>query len=134
MDTNSRDFDFLNSQIEDSSCQYYTIQEMLSTFSIQDDNFDKSILTSKTSIKKNNVINENDKFNHSINDFRIMHINSRSISKNFDSVESLLQSLTNFSFSVIGISETWLHANSPNLYNIPDYEMVHVDRKEGRAA
>ena len=104
---------------------------MLTTFSKQD-NFDKSNLTSNSSINTNCVNNVNNNCQHNINELRLLHINSRSISKNFDSVESLLQSLTNFSFSVIGLSETWLHVNSPDMYNIPDYDMLHADRKEGR--
>ena len=78
-----------------------------------------------------------DNSNHSYNDkqnedFSILHINSRSISKNFDSLETLLHSLNKFSFCVIGISETWLNKNSPDMFNIQDYEMIHADRKEGR--
>lgn len=130
MDPNSCDIDSLNKQNEGNTCQYYTIQELLKAFSKQD-NFDKSNSTSNGSINTNSVKDVNTNHNH-INELRLLHINSRSISKNFDSVESLLQSLTNFSFSVIGISETWLHTNSPDMFSIPDYDMLHTDRKEGR--
>ena len=106
------DFNTLNKLSEENNCQYYSIQDFLSSFPSHNNRF---------SIP-----------NDSNNEFSLIHINSRSISKNFDSVETLLLSLMNFSFSVIGISETWLHANSPNIYNIPGYDMLHADRKEGR--
>ena len=72
--------------------------------------------------------------NNDTNDenFSILHINSRSICKNFDSLLTLIHSLKNFSFSVIGISETWLNKNSPDVFNICDYEMIHVDRENIR--
>ena len=70
--------------------------------------------------------------NSANNNFSLLHINSRSINKNFDSVDIFLSSLNRFSFSVIGISETWLKSNSPDIFNIPNYHMIHVDRKKGR--
>ena len=79
--------------------------------------------TNDDSIRYNNEIKDN---------FSLLHVNSRSINKNFDSVDTLLNSLNNFSFSVIGISETWLHSNSPDIFNIPHYYMIHDDRKTGR--
>ena len=46
-----------------------------------------------------------------------LHINSRSIPKNFDSIQTLLLSLKRFTFSIIGICETWLNENSPEIYS-----------------
>ena len=113
MNSTIRNTDSLNSECEFKGCQYYTIPELLSSF------------------PKNDISNVTKECFYN-NDFKLLHINSRSISKNFDSLETLLQSLVNFPFSVIGISETWLHENSPDIYNIPNYEMLHVNRKEGR--
>ena len=48
-----------------------------------------------------------------------LHMNARSLAKNFDNVQLLLDSL-DCQFSVVGISETWLHSNSPPLYDIPN--------------
>ena len=61
----------------------------------------------------------------------LLHLNARSLSKNFDSLQTLLCTL-NFPFSIIGISETWLNKNSPPVFNIPNYDMIRADRKAGR--
>ena len=79
-----------------------------------------------------NINNSLQNINSANNNFSLLHINSRSINKNVDSVEICLSSLNRFSFSVIGISETWLKSNSPDIFNIPNYHMIHVDRKKGR--
>ena len=74
-------------------------------------------------------------FNNAFSDieesFSLLHINSRSLNKNFEYLENTLNTLNSFQFSVIGISETWLHSNSPPLFNLPNYHMVRADR-EGR--
>ena len=92
----------------------------------------------------NNVVNEcandskyytvtefNNTFSNTLDNFSLLHINSRSLNKNFDCFENLLHTLNNFQFSIIGISETWLHSNSPPLFNLPNYRMIRADR-EGR--
>ena len=109
MNSDLDEIDVLNSQDKIINCKYYTSQEFVSAYESIDD--------------KNHSNNNN---------FSMLHINSRSISKNFESVETFLSSLNGFSFSVIGISETWLKTNSPDIYNISNYRMIHVDRKEGR--
>ena len=49
------------------------------------------------------------------NHFSLIHINARSLSKNFEEISNYL-SLLNHEFSVIGISETWLtNSTSDNL-------------------
>ena len=116
--------DSSNSQHGFKGCHYYNIQEFLSSFSKQHSELkkvaDKRIRNSNTTIN-NTQKNQNDsnlnKTKELLNshDFTLLHINPRSVSKKFDSFEALLQSLVNFSFSVIGISETWLHANSPDI-------------------
>ena len=60
-----------------------------------------------------------------------LHMNARSLAKNFDNVQLLLDSL-DCQFSVVGISETWLHSNSPPLYDIPNYSLIRSDRLDGR--
>ena len=62
--------------------------------------------------------------------FSLLHLNSRSLFKNFDDLQTFLATLDH-QFSAIGISETWLHPNSPPL-NLNNYNMLRSDRKEGR--
>ena len=144
MDSNKFDFSNLNNQTAVNSCEYYSIQDFLSSFSSQENSSNVSNNSYNQSLRDHREIRHSVSTNlnkqntnhcsqvNRFNDFSLLHINSRSISKNFDSVEILLRSLINYSFSVIGISETWLHANSPDVYNIPEYDMLHADRKEGR--
>ena len=66
-----------------------------------------------------------------MNNISLLHINSRSLNRNFEYFENLLQSLNNLNFSVIGVSETWLHHDSPQLFNLPNYTLIRADR-EGR--
>ena len=60
-----------------------------------------------------------------------LHCNARSLSKSFDNFNVLLSSLK-FDCSIIGISETWLNANSPPLFLIEGYQLVRKDRQNGR--
>ncbi len=77
-------------------------------------------------------------FNHddvkitSDNDFSILHINSRSFSKNFDHINEFLCSL-NCTFPVICMSETWYNANETNLVDIDNYILHHVPRRDRRS-
>ena len=75
-------------------------------------------------------------FNNSFHDnplnLSLLHANLRSINKNFEYFNNLLDSLNYFSFSVIGISETWLHENSPDMFNLPNYKFIRADRKGKR--
>ena len=41
-----------------------------------------------------------------IKNFSLLHVNARSLNKNFESFELLLSSLNSFPFSVIGLTET----------------------------
>ena len=82
MNSTIRNTDSLNSECEFKGCQYYTIPELLSSF------------------PKNDISNVTKECFYD-NDFKLLHINSRSISKNFDSLETLLHSLVNFPLSVI---------------------------------
>ena len=59
------------------------------------------------------------KFKHTSKIFSLLHVNSRSLKKNFESLETMLYTLDNFPFSIIlGITETWLHSISPDVYNL----------------
>ena len=63
----------------------------------------------------------------------ILHLNIRSINKNFDSFELFLSSL-NYCFSVICFSETWLNdRNVDNSnYKLPNYSSIHQIRTHSR--
>ncbi|XP_072180948.1 uncharacterized protein [Diadema setosum] len=74
----------------------------------------------------------NDIVSYSSDNISLLHINSRSLNKNFEYLENLLHSLNNFEFSVIGISETWLHQNSPDIFNLPNHKLVRADRQGKR--
>ncbi|KAJ8038637.1 hypothetical protein HOLleu_16116 [Holothuria leucospilota] len=66
-------------------------------------------------------------------DFSILHINARSLPKNFDSVLSFIRSVNNYPFSIIAITETWLYENDYTaLYNIPNYTFVCKGRSDKR--
>ena len=56
----------------------------------------------------------------------VLHLNIRSINKNFESFKIFLSNL-NFSFSIICFSETWLNnSNVDNSnYELPNYVSVH---------
>ena len=71
----------------------------------------------------------NETFSDNLDDMKLLHINARSLHRNFDHFENLVHSLTHFKFTVIGITETWLHHTSPPLYNLPNYTMVRSDRQ-----
>ena len=133
MNPDLNNIDSLNDQ-NACNCQYYTIQEFLNSFQRNANENNRNIIT-----ENNEDVNSSSRFidfnatqNQSDDNFSLLHINSRSINKNFDSFETLINSLNKFSFSVIGISETWLNLNSPDMFNIPNYHMIHDDRKRGR--
>ncbi|XP_041453069.1 uncharacterized protein LOC121406116 isoform X2 [Lytechinus variegatus] len=67
-------------------------------------------------------------FQDDIEDVKLLHINARSLNRNFDDLQNLLDSLKHFRFTAIGISETWLHQSSPPLFNLPNYNLVRADR------
>ena len=63
--------------------------------------------------------------------FSLLHLNVRSLPKNFDNLSNLLNSI-NHTFSFIGITESWLKSNSPPLFNIQGYSMLKSERPNGR--
>ena len=66
--------------------------------------------------------------NLSHQEFSLLHLNIRSLNKNFDSFETFISTLNNFQFSLIGLTETWLHSNSPPLFHIANYNLLRQDR------
>ena len=54
--------------------------------------------------------------NYNNNTFSLLHVNARSLNKNYDDLSTFLTTLKNFRFSVIGVTETWLHSNSPPIF------------------
>ena len=64
----------------------------------------------------------------SANSFSLMHINARSLHKNYDTMRSLLDSI-DLKFNVIGISETWMNTSS-SLIKLNNYDFVCKGRKD----
>lgn len=65
-------------------------------------------------------------------DLSFLHLNARSLSCNIDKIHSLLNSL-NHSFSIICVSESWLHSDSPSqLLELHGYKMLRADRETAR--
>ena len=62
-----------------------------------------------------------------------MHLNIRSLQKNFDSLLNLLLTLR-FEFKVICITETWCSDNSMNhnLFELPQYKSIHQVSRSGK--
>ena len=71
-------------------------------------------------------------FNSTPDNLSLFHANIRSLNKNFEYLVDLLHSINNFPFSVIGLSETWLHENSPDMFNLPNYKLIRADRNGRR--
>ena len=116
--TNANDND---QGLKNNQSSYYTIEEFNTEFNSQrtgNQENDNSLSSPRSGL--------NDKY------FSILHINARSLNKNFDSLELLLAQLHQFPFSIIGISETWLHSTSPPVFNLDNYQLLRSDRKHGK--
>ena len=50
-------------------------------------------------------------------------MNVRSLSKHFDDLSEYVSTL-NMSFSIIGVSETWLNKSNEHLFNIPGFNFI----------
>ena len=63
----------------------------------------------------------------------MLHLNIRSLQKNFDNLFNLLMILK-FKFKVICITETWRSDNSMNhnLFKLPQYKSIHQVRRTGK--
>ena len=64
----------------------------------------------------------------------ILHLNIRSINKNFEAVKQFYLSL-NFNFSIVCFSETWandININKNSSFQLPNYNTEHQIRKSRR--
>lgn len=63
------------------------------------------------------------------NNFSILHLNIRSLNKNFEDFKSFFLSL-NFNYGVICLSETWCEDNiiNFNTFQIQNYTLIHQER------
>ena len=61
------------------------------------------------------------------NSFSFLHLNIRSIPRNFHSFENFVQCLKH-RFSILGISETWHNPNTCDLFPLEGYQCVHSYR------
>src|SRR5271155_836902 len=64
---------------------------------------------------------------HTGTNLSIMHINCRSISKNFDDILNLLHPVTTLP-TVLAVTETWLTEDTQNLFQIPGYNFITQSR------
>ena len=67
---------------------------------------------------------------HNSNEFNIMHLNARSIVKNFDDLCTLMTE-TKVDWHAIAISETWLSKNIEDRHNIPGFRSYFCSRGTG---
>lgn len=70
------------------------------------------------------------KFNNNINvanKISLIHLNSRSLPANFDSIQTYLNEFNN-PFNIIAITESWLKPHNESDYSIDGYEMFSVTR------
>lgn len=60
----------------------------------------------------------------------IIHVNCRSLNKNFGGLQSLLNSISN-TLTAVAVSETWLTPMNQDFYNITGYTFVCRNRSDG---
>ena len=97
-----------------------------------------NVVLSKEIDPDNNFLNSTYKCNYynesELNDlisqdssFSLLHLNARSLVRNFDKFTQLLDA-TQHEFSAIGISETWLDDVNQNYINISGYRLISSNR------
>ena len=80
----------------------------------------------------NNFLKEKFSKKEQVSNFTCYHFNCRSLPQNFDTLNSILSSLT-LQSSIIGLTETWLNKNfSLDLYNINNYTFISNARNTRR--
>lgn len=84
--------------------------------------------TSYFTVEKFNEFNSTIDYKKNIS---IMHLNCRSLAKNFDNLSFYLSDFKQ-QFSVIALSETWLKKSHPNLYHLDNYSFVGQERENKR--
>ena len=64
----------------------------------------------------------------------ILHVNIRSLKKNFENFKLLLSNLS-FCFKIICLTETWSkdqNMTQNSLFNLPNYAAIHQDRRNNK--
>ena len=64
---------------------------------------------------------------HKSKDLSIIHINCRSLNANFKDLKVLLRTL-DFSFDVIGLTETWLNESNADVFQLEGYDLCNKNR------
>ena len=59
----------------------------------------------------------------------LLHLNIRSINKNSDSLQLVLDNSKHKSPSVIGLTETWLSCDSSQSFSLPDFHLIANNRQ-----
>ena len=65
--------------------------------------------------------------NAKVDDFSILHVNIRSIQKNFEKLKFLLSKL-NYTFKIICLSETWCN-DQKSIPHLQNYNFLHQGRQ-----
>lgn len=66
---------------------------------------------------------------NSVGKLSIIHFNSRSMYKNFNSIKEYLQQFTH-PFSIIAITETWFNIDKGIVFCLDDYELSYMNREK----
>jgi len=74
---------------------------------------------------KNNIMNATDE------SFLLLHMNIRSINRNFDNLRLLLENPKQKPCSIIGLTETWLSTDSSQSFSLPGFNLV-VNSRQNR--
>jgi Reverse transcriptase (RNA-dependent DNA polymerase)/Endonuclease/Exonuclease/phosphatase family len=59
--------------------------------------------------------------------FRVLHVNSRSLQKNYGELLNLIH-IAETNFDIVAVTETWLTDQNDQLYQIPGYNFVNIHR------
>ena len=130
---------------QDHQISYLKLQSLnINPFNINDltDNNNDNNDLDPTNSNPNNHIDKcnyylsdqfNDKCSSTNHGLSIIHINSRSLTKNFDSISDYIYTLSH-KFSILAFSESWFSDNNsaPPLTHINGYSMVQSDRLNRR--
>ncbi|XP_065681549.1 uncharacterized protein LOC136095198 [Hydra vulgaris] len=78
-----------------------------------------------------NVDDVKDVFNSASSNFSLLHLNIRSINKNFENLKLMLNNIKN-KFSIICLTETWCHRDTINSnFQLSGYKSIHQPRENG---
>ena len=64
---------------------------------------------------------------HKSKDLSIIHINCRSLNANLTDLKVLLRTL-DFSFDVIGLTETWVNESNADVFQLAGYDLCNKNR------